>query len=140
MAKSFQMANELRFRLERGASKRGAGAGTAVHDHATGRVQLRLVLGARGVRDELEQSPGDLHGARDVVLPLHRFPNVDKHSLARRRLGGGILWRHGLDLRICLRDHLGHCLRHGILLVLTAALSSVRKSNTILVILLQGLR
>jgi hypothetical protein len=89
--------------------------------------------------DELDQSPGDLHGARDVVLPLHRLTDVEEHHVARGCLSGRVLRRYALDLGFGLRDHLGDCLGHGILLVLTAKLSSVGQSNSVLFMLLQYL-
>jgi len=90
----------------------------------------------RALGDELEQPPGDLHGARDMVFPLHRLTHVEEHRVARGRLSSRVLRRYALDLGIGLRDHLGDCLRHGILLVLTATLSSVGKSHRILFVLL----
>ena len=74
-----------------------ARSGTAVDDHPTGRVELRLVLGARGVGDELEQAAGHLDGALDVALPLHRLADVQEHGLAGRHLVRRVLGRHGFD-------------------------------------------
>ena len=56
--------------------ERRTNAGPAVHDDTAGGIELGLVARARGVGEELEQSPRDLHGALDVVLPLHRFTDV----------------------------------------------------------------
>ena len=112
--------------LERGAGQRRADAGAAVDDHATGRVQLRLVLGARGVGDELEQAAGDLDCALDVVLPLHRLADVQEHGLAGRHLVRRVLRRHGLYAGLRLADHLSDCLRHRLLLGTDARQYEVR--------------